>query len=195
MCLTLGIYNALGDRSIFSTHNAYKEHACLSLSNYIFCLYETHLEFPSSITPRILYCKWRDSPRIGNLPRTAWQAHYWHPCACELPQSLLSHPPKSDLQSVKVQRCSVLLFGNAPTMCKMTKFLHGNNFFPGRIHIFLSVYHVFSVLGRYESNLWVLVGTCRTLLKCNSLQQHSALWMNFKTILWVPGRPLLGQNT
>lgn len=95
----------------------------------------------------------------------------------------------------KVQRCFILLFGNAPTMCKMTKVLHGNNFVPGRICIFLSVYYVFSELGRYESNLWVLVGTCRVLLKCNSLQQLSALWMNFKTILWVPVRLLLGQNT
>lgn len=41
------LQDILGDRGMFSIHNKYKTHACLNLSNYLFYLYETHLEFPS----------------------------------------------------------------------------------------------------------------------------------------------------
>lgn len=95
----------------------------------------------------------------------------------------------------KFKDASCCFLGMLPPCAKWPKFCMETIFFQGGSVSFLSVYHVFSVLCRYESNLWVLVGTCRTLLKCNSLQLLSALWMNFKTIQWVSGRLLLEQNT
>lgn len=77
------------------------------------------------------------------------------------PSSPTHHP---HLQSVKAQRYSVLCFGNTPTTSKMSKILPENIFILGRINIFLQVYHVFTMFGRYETNILVLVGTCRRLL-------------------------------